>query len=196
MAAKSSELFPNETACGEVMSRVGKQPIEIPKGVEVALTGRRLKVKGTKGVLELVLDSGVNMENKENVLRFSLNTGIRDVNKAIVGTTRALVSNMVRGVTKGFEKKLELVGVGFRAAMQGKTLNLTLGYSHPVTFAVPDGVAIQTPSQTEIIITGANKQQVGLVAAKIRAFREPDAYQGKGIKYAGEVLTLKEAKKK
>lgn len=196
MAVKSSGLFPNESGCGEDMSRVGKQPIEIPKNVEVALTGRRLKVKGVKGVLELNLDRSVEMENKENVLRFSLNTGLRDVNKAIVGTTRALVNNMVLGVTKGFEKKLELVGVGFRAAMQGKTLNLTLGYSHPVSFGVPEGITIQTPSQTEIVITGASKQQVGLVAAKIRAFREPDAYQGKGIKYAGEVLTLKEAKKK
>lgn len=178
------------------MSRVGKQPVAIPKGVEVALSGRQLKVKGSKGVLEMNIDSGVDVENQNGTLRFSLNTGLRDVNKAIVGTTRALVSNMVTGVTKGFEKKLELVGVGFRAAMQGKTLNLTLGYSHPITFAVPDGVTIQTPSQTEIVVTGASKQQVGLVAAKIRGFREPDAYQGKGIKYAGEVLTLKEAKKK
>lgn len=159
------------------------------------LGGEVLTVKGKKGALTLDLHPAVEIVNKDNVLTFAP----RDKNPksdALAGTFRALINNMVKGVTAGFEKKLELVGVGYRAQAQGKVLNLTLGFSHPVVYQIPEGIVVETPSQTEILIKGMDKQKVGQVAADIRAYRPPEPYKGKGVKYAGEVIARKEAKKK
>jgi large subunit ribosomal protein L6 len=177
------------------MSRIAKKPIELPSGVEVKLAGQQVTVKGSKGALEHEINSAVEMKQDDNVLTFAPRDGSKSA-MALAGTTRALINNMVEGVTSGFEKKLQLVGVGYRAQVQGKKLNLTLGFSHPVNHDIPDSVTVETPSQTEIIIKGIDKQVVGQVAAEIRAYRPPEPYKGKGVKYADEIIVRKEAKKK
>lgn len=175
------------------MSRVAKKPIPLPKGVQVNLAGQTVSVKGPKHTLELKLNENVGVEQAGGELLVSAR---HDTARALAGTTRALLSNMVTGVDKGFTRKLELVGVGYRAQVQGKKLNLTLGFSHPVAFEIPEGITIETPSQTEILVKGPSKQQVGQVSAVIRAYRPPEPYNGKGVKYADEVIIRKEAKKK
>ncbi len=177
------------------MSRVAKKPITLPSGVEVHLDGRELAVKGPKGNLSLLLHKAVSVQQEGQMLQVApLNaSGAAD---AQAGTARAVLNNMVVGVTRGFEKKLELVGVGYRAQAQGKVLNLTLGYSHPIHFQVPDGISIDTPSQTEILVRGIDRCLVGQVAATIRGYRPPEPYKGKGAKYANEKIKRKEAKKK
>lgn len=178
------------------MSRVGKQPINLPKGVEVSINGNVVAVKGTKGQLTLALHPYVRLENKDGVLNvFSVNEAIAEHN-AMRGTMRALINNMVVGVSQGFEKKLQLIGVGYRAQAQGQKLNLALGFSNPIEFPVPAGITVETPSQTEILVKGSDKQLVGEVAAKIRAYRPPEPYKGKGVRYADEQVIIKETKKK
>jgi len=177
------------------MSRVAKSPVSVPSGVEIKLDGGLLRVKGPKGNLEHAVHPLVKVAQDGNVLTFLRNNDSK-LARAASGTTRALVNNMVKGVSKGFEKKLTIIGVGFRAAVQGKKLNLTLGYSHPVAYDVPNGIAIECPEQTVIIVRGADKQQVGQVAAEIRAYRPPEPYKGKGVRYADEHVAKKEAKKK
>lgn len=174
------------------MSRVAKQPISLPKGVEVKVNADGVSVKGPKGTLSLHHLPGVTVTVDDGVAHISLAKGVDDM---FGGTARALLANLVTGVSVGYVRKLELVGVGYRASMQGKALNLSLGFSHPVVFNAPDGISIEAPSQTEILIKGADKQAVGQVAAKIRGFRPPEPYKGKGVRYAGEKITLKEAKK-
>ena len=177
------------------MSRVAKQPVEMPSGVEIAIADGKVTAKGAKGTLELVLNPLVEVKQEGNVLTI---LPARESKQAwaMAGTTRALLNNMVTGVSQGFERKLELVGVGYRAQAQGNTLNLTLGLSHPINYPVPEGITIETPSQTEVVVKGADKQRVGQVAAEIRAFRPPEPYKGKGVKYADETIVRKEAKKK
>ncbi len=175
------------------MSRIAKQPIEIPSGVDVKLQGQHLAVKGPNGEMSMDIHSDVSVEQNDNQLRVVLE---ETNNIAMAGTTRALMYNLVTGVSKGFERKLELVGVGYRAQSKGKTLNLSLGFSHPVDYPIPEGIKIDTPSQTEVVIKGADKQKVGQVAAEIRAQRPPEPYKGKGVKYAEERIIRKEAKKK
>jgi len=177
------------------MSRVAKRPLELPKGVEFKEANGVLKVKGPKGELSLDLNSEVEIGVEDNVASIRPRSGSRFAN-AMSGTTRALISNMVTGVTDGFVRKLELVGVGYRAKAQGKKLDLTLGFSHPVVFEVPEGITVETPSPTEVVVAGIDKQQVGQVAAEIRRFRPPEPYKGKGVRYADERVVLKEAKKK
>jgi large subunit ribosomal protein L6 len=177
------------------MSRVAKKPIELPSGVEVSLQGQAITVKGGKGSLDHTVHRAVKVEQDGNVLSFAPKDGSKSA-VALAGTTRALVNNMVTGVSAGFEKKLQLVGVGYRAQVQGKSLSLTLGFSHPVDYKVPEGVTIETPSQTEIVVRGTDKQAVGQVAAEIRSYRPPEPYKGKGVKYADEIIVRKEAKKK
>jgi large subunit ribosomal protein L6 len=177
------------------MSRIAKNPVVLPSGVEVKTDGQNVTVKGSKGTLAHSVHKLVTMKQDGNVLSFSANDESKEAN-ALAGTTRALLNNMVVGVTQGFERKLDLVGVGYRAQAQGKVLNLTLGFSHPVNFEVPEGITVETPSQTEIVVKGTDKQQVGQVAAKIRAYRPPEPYKGKGVKYRDEVIARKEAKKK
>lgn len=177
------------------MSRVAKRPISIPSGVDVAINGQLVEVKGKQGIIKMMLHSTVLLTQEKNVLQVSPKSETAE-HRALAGTMRALVNNMVTGVSRGFERKLQLVGVGYRAQSQGKVLNLSLGFSHPVEFAVPEGITIETPSQTEILVKGVNKQQVGEVAAKIRAFRPPEPYKGKGVRYADETIIIKEAKKK
>lgn len=174
------------------MSRVAKNPITVPKGVEVNINGGQVSVKGPKGNLSLDVHPSVQLEQADNEIRVQWDSK-RSV--AMAGTFRALVNNMVTGVSEGFERKLSLVGVGYRAQAQGKNLNLTLGYSHPIDYAAPEGITIETPSQTEIVIRGCDKQQVGQVAAEIRGFRPPEPYKGKGVRYAEERVVRKEAKK-
>ena len=174
------------------MSRVAKKPVVLPKGVEFNAQSGNLSVKGPKGTLSIPLPEGVDVKVEDGNLQFSAN----DESKIpLAGTMRAILANMAQGVSAGFERKLELVGVGYRAAMQGKDLNLSLGFSHPVLFKTPDGITIATPTQTEIVVSGADKQRVGEVAAKIRGFRPPEPYKGKGVKYSDEVIIRKEAKK-
>lgn len=179
------------------MSRVAKNPVEIPKGVEVSITGTQLSVKGGKGALVMEINSSVavakNAEN--NAVTFEPRDGSKHAN-AMAGTTRALVKNMVTGVSDGFQRKLTLVGVGYRANAQGKTLNLTLGFSHPVNYQLPDGVTAETPTQTEIVLKSASKQLLGQVASEVRGFRPPEPYKGKGVRYSDEQVRRKEAKKK
>ncbi len=177
------------------MSRVANAPVPLPKGVEVKIDGASLEVKGPKGELTHRVHEAVTVEQANSELAFR---GRDDAGNgvALAGTTRALVSNMVLGVSEGFERKLNLVGVGYRAQMKGDVLNLALGFSHPVEFPVPDGVSIETPSQTEIVIRGVDKQKVGQAAAVIRSFRPPEPYKGKGVKYSDEIIVRKEAKKK
>lgn len=177
------------------MSRVGKMPVALPNGVDVAITEERISVKGPQGQLSLGLTGLVKINNGDGTLTFEPANESREAN-AMSGTVRALVSNMVTGVTKGFEKRLTLVGVGFRAQAQGDKLNLSLGFSHPVVHQMPEGVKCATPSQTEIVISGADRQRVGQTAAEVRAYRSPEPYKGKGVRYADEVVTLKETKKK
>ena len=176
------------------MSRIAKEPVNIPKDIEFSMSGLTLTLKGAKGSLSMDLNPEVNVEENDSILSFSPKSGSKFA-LAISGTTRALVANMVHGVSQGFEKKLELVGVGYRAQAQGKKLNLTLGFSHPVVYEVPEGVTIETPSQTEILVKGIDKQSVGQVAAEIRHFRPPEPYKGKGVRYADEHVVMKEAKK-
>ena len=177
------------------MSRIANYPVVVPKGVEVKLDGRHVSVKGPKGALAYEVHPLVNVTQADGTLRFE-RVDDRPLARAVSGTMRALVNNMVTGVTTGFEKRLVIVGVGFRAAVQGRTLNLTIGFSHPVAYPIPEGVTIETPSQTELVVRGANKQLVGQVAAEIRAYRPPEPYKGKGVRYADEVIVRKEAKKK
>ncbi|MCH7821454.1 MAG: 50S ribosomal protein L6 [Proteobacteria bacterium] len=177
------------------MSRIAKAPVELPQGVEFKQEGNVVTINGSKGALTLELNSEVELTRNEDVLMVAPRSGSRFAG-AVAGTTRALLANMVRGVTDGYERKLELVGVGYRAQLQGKVLSLTLGFSHPVVYEVPEGVSVETPSQTEVIIKGMDKQQVGQVAAEIRNFRPPEPYKGKGVRYANERVVMKEAKKK
>ena len=177
------------------MSRVGKMPIALPQGAEATIAADQITVKGPLGTLTQELKGNlVRITNDNGTLNFEAANESREAN-AMSGTLRALVNNMVVGVTKGFERKLNLVGVGYRAQVQGNSLNLSLGFSHPVLFQAPEGITIATPTQTEIVVQGADKQRVGEVAAKIRGFRPPEPYKGKGVKYAGENIIRKEAKK-
>lgn len=177
------------------MSRVGKAPVLLPEKVEVTIAADQISVKGPLGTLTQPVSPNVKIEKIENRLEIRLNENSRAAN-AMSGTLRALVANMVQGVSKGFEKKLTLVGVGYRAQAQGDKLNLTLGFSHPVVHQLPKGVKAETPTQTEIIIKGADKQQVGQAAADVRNYRPPEPYKGKGVRYADEQIVLKETKKK
>ena len=174
------------------MSRVAKRPVELPSGVTASVAANTIKVKGAKGELSLVVADGVSVEQQDKKLQVKFASA---ASRMSAGAARAHLANMVAGVSKGYERKLELVGVGYRAAMQGKDLNLTLGFSHPILFKAPEGITIEVPAQTEIWVKGADKQRVGEVAAKIRAFRPPEPYKGKGVRYSGEKITLKEAKK-
>ncbi len=175
------------------MSRVANNPVELPSGVEVKLDGNDLTIKGSKGSLALSIVDGIQVSQDDNVLTFAFDS---DASKAMAGTTRALVNNMVRGVSEGWEKKLVLNGVGYRAKASGKSVNLTVGLSHPVDYQLPEGVTAETPSQTEIVVKGIDKQAVGQAAAEIRSYRPPEPYKGKGIRYADEYVRRKEAKKK
>lgn len=177
------------------MSRVGKSPVVLPEKVEVTIAAGQISVKGPLGTLSQSIMPNVKVEKIENRLEIKLNDNSRQAN-AISGTLRALIANMVHGVSRGFEKKLNLVGVGYRAQAQGDKLNLTLGFSHPVVHSLPKGVKAETPTQTEIIIKGADKQMVGQVAADVRNYRPPEPYKGKGVRYADERIVLKETKKK
>ncbi len=177
------------------MSRVGKSPVAIPAGVDVSIKEDQISVKGTGGTLNLSRNALVNVVNKDGKLSFEPANESREAN-AMSGTVRQLVNNMVVGVTKGFEKKLSLIGVGYKAAAQGAKLNLQVGYSHPVNIDMPQGITVTTPSPTEVVIKGADRQRVGQVAAEIRAVRPPEPYKGKGIRYADEKIVIKETKKK
>jgi large subunit ribosomal protein L6 len=177
------------------MSRIAKQPVEVPNGVELNITGRELSAKGPKGYLSVTLHDSVDVKNENNVLTFSPKDDKKS-SMALTGTLRSVVNSIVTGVTEGFEKKLVLVGVGYRAQVQGKKLSLSLGFSHPVEYAVPEGIEIESASPTELTVRGCSKQQVGQVSAEIRAFRPPEPYKGKGVKYADEQIIRKEAKKK
>lgn len=177
------------------MSRVANKPVVLPKGVSVAITDRKMTVQGSKGKLEHTIHDSVNVKQEDNVLTFEMSEQSKQAH-SMAGTTRALVSNMVKGVDQGFEKRLTLIGVGYRAQAKGKVLNLTLGYSHPIDYAVPEGIEVETPSQTEVVVRGTDKQKVGQAAADIRAYRPPEPYKGKGVRYSDEVVVKKEAKKK
>ncbi|MBS7456568.1 50S ribosomal protein L6 [Coralloluteibacterium stylophorae] len=174
------------------MSRVAKKPITLPKGVDVTINAADVVAKGSKGTLSIKRPSGVEFNLDNGVVTLQPKS---DEHVAITGTMRAVLANMVTGVSEGFTRKLELVGVGYRAAMQGSDLNLSLGFSHPVVFKAPEGITLTTPSQTEVLVSGADKQRVGEVAAKIRGFRPPEPYKGKGVRYSGENIIRKEAKK-
>jgi len=177
------------------MSRIGKAPIALPEKVEVAITPVEISVKGPLGTLTQTITHGVSVEKVENRIQVKAAGNSREAN-AMSGTLRALVANMVTGVTKGFEKRLTLVGVGYRAQAQGDKLNLTLGFSHPVSHPMPKGIKVETPTQTEIVIKGMDRQVVGQVAAEVRAYRSPEPYKGKGVRYTGEQVVIKETKKK
>lgn len=177
------------------MSRVAKNPVAIPAGVTVDYKGTTLAIKGSKGELKQEIHPAVDVNVVDNNITFTPRDGFEGSN-ALAGTMRAVVNNMVTGVSKGFERKLQLVGIGYRAKATGKVLDLTLGYSHPVNYEMPEGITVETPSNTEIIIRGFDKQVVGQVAANIRAYRKPEPYKGKGVKYADEIIRRKEAKKK
>jgi large subunit ribosomal protein L6 len=177
------------------MSRVGKAPVSIPSGVEVAIKDSTISVKGSLGALDMSLNSLVKVENNAGALSFTPVDQSAAAN-AMSGTMRQLVNNMVNGVSKGFEKKLNLIGVGYKASVAGNKLNLAVGYSHPVDFVMPAGISVATPTPTEIIIKGADRQRVGQIAAEVRAVRPPEPYKGKGIRYADEKVVIKETKKK
>jgi large subunit ribosomal protein L6 len=177
------------------MSRIGKKAVAIPSGVTANVEGQTVKVKGPKGALQVVLHDDVAIKMDKGAIKIDPRSATKRA-RAQWGTSRTLVANLMAGVTKGFEEKLEIVGVGFRAAVQGKNLQLQLGYSHDVVFAIPEGIAIATPKPTEIVVTGIDKQKVGQVAAELRDFRPPEPYKGKGVKYAGEYIFRKEGKKK
>ncbi|HIY69947.1 MAG TPA: 50S ribosomal protein L6 [Candidatus Luteimonas excrementigallinarum] len=174
------------------MSRIAKKPIPLPKGVDLNIQDDTLSVKGPKGALSVARPEGIDIKIEDGNIVLA---PVEPSYMAITGTIRSILGNMVHGVSEGFERKLELVGVGYRAVVQGKELNLTLGFSHPVLFPIPEGITITTPTQTEVLVAGADKQQVGQVAAKIRGYRPPEPYKGKGVKYAGEQIIRKEAKK-
>lgn len=176
------------------MSRIANNPILVPSSVDVSIVGSMVTVKGDKGELSHNVHPLVKVEQKDNILKTTVNNNSKLAN-ALSGTTRALIQNLVTGVSEGFERKLDIVGVGYRAAVSGKILNLTLGFSHPVKFNIPEGISIETPSQTEIIIKGSDKQQVGQVAADVRRHRPPEPYKGKGVRYSDERIIRKEAKK-
>ena len=178
------------------MSRVAKQPVEVPKGVEITVSGQSVSAKGPKGKESVDIHSTVSPVFDDGVLGVSVANPDDQKSMAMAGTMRSLLNNLVIGVSAGFEKKLELRGVGYRAQAQGSNLNLTLGFSHPVVHKVPDGVKVETPSQTEVVVSGTNKQIVGQVAADIRNYRPPEPYKGKGVRYVGEYVAMKEAKKK
>ncbi len=177
------------------MSRIANAPVEIPAGVEVSLNGAEVSIKGAKGTLSSNVHPDVEVAQEGTALKASARSKAKQA-VALAGTTRALLNNMVIGVSQGFEKKLSLVGVGYRAKAQGSKLDLTLGFSHPVQYEVPEGIKVETPSQTEIVVSGADKQIVGQVAADIRAYRPPEPYKGKGVRYTDEYVARKEAKKK
>ncbi|MCV6610584.1 MAG: 50S ribosomal protein L6 [Amphritea sp.] len=177
------------------MSRVAKSPVVLPAGVEAKIDGQQINVKGKNGALDLSVHPSVEVTNEENSLKFAPRDGSKSAN-ALAGTTRSLVNNMVVGVSNGFEKKLLLQGVGYRAAVKGTTLNLTLGFSHPIDYELPEGVSAAMEGQTTIVLTAADKQALGQAAAEIRAFRPPEPYKGKGVRYADEYVRRKEAKKK
>ena len=177
------------------MSRIAKQPVEFGKDVSITLQGAALTVKGPKGALSMNVNPEVEIETDDTTVRVAPRSR-SGFATAIAGTTRSLINNMVVGVTNGFEKKLELVGVGYRAQAQGKKINLSLGFSHPVVHEVPEGITVETPSQNEIVVKGIDRQVVGQVAAEIRSYRPPEPYKGKGVRYAGERIVMKEAKKK
>jgi len=177
------------------MSRVAKRPVELAKGVSADVQGQTVTIKGAKGSLALKVNTEVEVTLDGSNVKVAPRSRSTFASAA-AGTTRALIANMVTGVTAGFQRKLELVGVGYRAAVQGQKLNLTLGFSHPVEYPIPKGIAIETPSQTEIVVKGMDRQQVGQVAAELRAYRPPEPYKGKGVRYSGEQIVLKEAKKK
>lgn len=177
------------------MSRIAKAPVVLPSGVEVKIDGQNLNVKGGKGALELSIHQDVEVKNEDGALKFAPRSGSKQAN-ALAGTMRALANNMVKGVSEGFEKKLELQGVGYRAAVKGSSLNLTLGFSHPIDYELPEGVSAEMAGQTGIVLRAADKQKLGQAAAEIRAFRPPEPYKGKGVRYADEFVRRKEAKKK
>jgi large subunit ribosomal protein L6 len=177
------------------MSRVARKPVALPQGVTATVDGETVTVKGAKGALKLPLRRGLSLVQDGQSVQVSVAEPSREA-LMHAGSLRAHLANLVQGVSKGYEKKLELVGVGYRAQAQGKNLNLTLGFSHPVVYQAPEGITIETPSQTEIVVKGADRQQVGQVAAEIRAFRAPEPYKGKGVRYSGERIELKETKKK
>ena len=176
------------------MSRVASEPVQLPNDVEVALKEAEIAVKGTKGSLRLALTGEVEITQESNGLKFAATKNERR-SRAMAGTVRSLVSNMVIGVSRGFERRLQLTGVGYRAQAKGKSLSMTLGFSHPIEYAMPEGIQIQTPSQTEVVVSGIDKQLVGQVSAEIRGFRPPEPYKGKGVRYLGERVRRKEAKK-
>ncbi len=176
------------------MSRIANNPVELPSGVEFSLAGNIVTIKGSKGQMQHNLHPLVSVSQDGSQLKMVKNDDSKSAN-ALVGTTRALLQNIVTGVTVGYERKLTIIGVGYRAQVQGKVLDLTLGFSHPVKFEIPEGITIETPSQTEIVIKGIDKQQVGQVAADIRAYRPPEPYKGKGVRYSDEHVVRKEAKK-
>jgi large subunit ribosomal protein L6 len=175
------------------MSRIGKAPIAIPAGVDVKTNDGLVTVKGAKGELSLKLVNGIDLKQEDSQLQVEI--GDNDQLDAMSGTTRALIQNMVTGVSEGFEKRLSIIGVGYRAKAQGKSLNLQLGFSHDINYDLPEGVTVETPTQTDIIVTGADKQSVGQAAANIRSFRPPEPYKGKGIRYKDEYVVRKQAKK-
>ncbi len=177
------------------MSRIAKQPVELVDGAKVAINGNHLVVEGKNGKMEMTLHEAVSVKEEDGQLVVAPNADNKQ-SWALAGTMRSLVNNMVTGVTQGFKKELKLIGVGYRAAVQGNNLNLTLGYSHPIDFAIPEGIKIEAPSQTDLVVSGVDKQLVGEVSAKIRSFRPPEPYKGKGVRYADEHISLKEAKKK
>ncbi len=177
------------------MSRVARKPVELPQGVSATVVDSAVTVKGAKGSLTLALEPGIKVVQEQQKLAVTVAGDSEGIN-AVAGATRAHLANMVLGVSKGYERKLELVGVGYRAQVQGRALNLTLGFSHPIAFVIPEGITIETPSQTEIVVRGIDRQKVGQVAAEVRGFRPPEPYKGKGVRYAGERIELKEAKKK
>jgi large subunit ribosomal protein L6 len=177
------------------MSRVAKNPIPLPPGVEVSFADNRVTVKGAKGVISHDLHADVEVRQEDGEIKVSARNESQGA-RAQSGTARSVLANMVAGVSKGFERRLTILGVGYRAQAQGRTLNLSLGFSHPVEYALPEGIEVQTPSQTEVVVSGVDKQRVGQVAAEIRAFRPPEPYKGKGVRYAGERVRQKEAKKK
>lgn len=177
------------------MSRIANNPINVPSGTELKLDGQKVSVKGAKGQLELVVHPSVSIDYQDNVLRVAATEGAAN-SDAFSGTMRSLISNMVQGVTEGFEKRLTIIGVGYRAAVKGNALDLSLGFSHPVVYSLPEGISAETPTPTEVIIKGVDKQKVGQVAAEIRAFRPPEPYKGKGVRYSDEHVRRKEAKKK
>ena len=177
------------------MSRVGKKPVPIPSGVTANVEGQTVKVKGPKGALQLVLHNDVVATLEQGAIKVDPRAETKRA-RALWGTSRTLVANLIAGVTKGFERRLEITGVGYRAAVQGKNLQIALGYSHDIVYPIPEGITIAAPKPTEIVVTGIDRQKVGQVAAEIRDFRKPEPYKGKGIKYAGEYIFRKEGKKK